>query len=87
MADIWITEDKREIPVEKMTDSHVVNALRCFRAKAVAHALDEPPTDNDTEIAQIKQDVYERLYPVHRREIAARVSMMEREAARRGLDV
>lgn len=78
MSDIWITEDKREIPVEKMEDGHVMNALRCFRAKAVAEVV-----GRDFEEGSLLYFLQQE----RRKTINARVAMMEREAARRGLDV
>lgn len=80
MSDIWITADKREIPVEKMEDGHVMNALRCFRAKAVALVVGPDPVKS-------KSGIFEKIYRNQKRAIEARVAMMEREAARRGLDV
>jgi hypothetical protein len=78
VGDIWITEDKRKIPVVEMTDSHVLNSLRAFRARAVAEALAPDFEEGDFRFLVQK---------THRQRIAARVAMMEREAARRGLDV
>jgi hypothetical protein len=77
-GDVWVTEDKREIPVEKMTDSHVLNALHAFRAKAVASALASDFKEGDLRF------LFQKSY---RKRIDECVAMMEREAARRGLDV
>jgi hypothetical protein len=78
VGDVWITEDKRAMLVVEMTDSHVLNSLRAFRARAVAEAL--APDYK-------KGDFRYLVQKTHRKRIDARVAMMEREAARRGLDV
>ena len=74
-SDVWVTQDGREIPVEKMTDAHVVHSLRFFQAKAVALAVGDDDTRKGT-LGHLKM-----------KSISKRVSMMEREVTRRGLNV
>lgn len=77
----WTTKDGREIPLVEMADSHVINAVRFFRARATVIALlaAEPVTEPH---AALKREQWSMTM----RGVLRRLRVIEAEASRRGLD-
>lgn len=79
----WETSDGRKILLAEMSDSHVVHAVRFFRAAAAAQAMKSPiPHSNDPMWALARRARARRVGDITRR-----LDVIEDEAIRRKLVV
>lgn len=83
-SDIWITRDKRQIPIAQMDDSHLLNTIRFLERNCVNHAELPYPTTNG-EMAQYYAEI-EYAEALGRPAFPAQYERMLAEAERRGLD-
>jgi hypothetical protein len=74
---LWVTRDKREVPMQALEDTHLMRALRFFKAKAVTIALSAD--DDRSPIEKAGAEILET-------DIRLRIEALEDEAKRRNLD-